>query len=54
MSKVFSELGFVKMEDGMITFLETTTKRDLAEAPANQKRENLNGIRKKIAICTIY
>lgn len=48
MSKVFSELGFVKMEDGMITFLETTTKRDLAEAPAYQKRERQMELEKRL------
>ena len=41
MSKVFSELGFVKIENGLVSFVETTVKRDLSEAPAykEQKRQ---------------
>lgn len=48
MSKVFFELGFVKIEDGVITFAETTTKRDLAEAPTYQKRERQIELEKKL------
>lgn len=39
MSQVFFELGFVKIEGGVITFAETTEKKALAEAPTYQKRE---------------
>lgn len=38
MSKVFSELGFVKIEDGFVSIVETTGKRDLSEAPSYQAR----------------
>jgi len=39
MSKVFSELGFVTIENGSVTFVETTEKRDLTEAPTYKERE---------------
>jgi single-stranded-DNA-specific exonuclease len=38
MSKVFSELGFVKIEDGFVSIVETIEKRDLSEAPSYQAR----------------
>ena len=40
MSKVFSELEFVKIESGVVTILEKTEKRDLAEAPTYKKRKS--------------
>ncbi len=39
MSQVFSELGFVTIEDGFISVLETGEKRDLSEAPSYKERE---------------
>lgn len=39
MSKVFSELGFVKIENGLVSVIETVGKRDLSEAPSYQERE---------------
>ncbi len=39
MSKVFSELGFVKIENGLVSVMETVGKRDLSEAPSYQERE---------------
>lgn len=39
MSKVFSELEFVKIEDGVVSILEITEKRDLAEAPTYIERK---------------
>ena len=38
MSKVFSELGFVKIEDGFVSVVETVGKRDLSEAPSYKER----------------
>ncbi|KXH87570.1 single-stranded-DNA-specific exonuclease RecJ [Sporosarcina sp. HYO08] len=38
MSQVFSELGFVKMENGLVSMIETAAKRDLSEAPTYQRR----------------
>ncbi len=40
MSKVFSELEFVKIESGVVTINEITEKRDLATAPAYKKRKH--------------
>jgi single-stranded-DNA-specific exonuclease len=40
MSKVFSELGFVTIKDGLISIAETTEKRDLKEAPAYIERKS--------------
>lgn len=39
MTKVFSELGFVKIENGFASIVETLGKRELAEAPAYKERE---------------
>lgn len=39
MSKVFFDLGFVKIENGVIMIEPTAGKRDLAEAPAYQERK---------------
>ncbi len=39
MSQVFSELGFVKIENGLVSVVETVGKRDLSEAPSYQQRE---------------
>ncbi|MCZ2258386.1 single-stranded-DNA-specific exonuclease RecJ [Sporosarcina sp. G11-34] len=39
MTKVFSELGFVKIENGFASVVEAPGKRDLAEAPAYKERE---------------
>lgn len=39
MSQVFSELGFVKIENGLVSVMETVGKRDLSEAPSYQERE---------------
>jgi len=40
MSKVFPELKFVTIKDGIISTVETTEKRDLQEAPAYQERKS--------------
>ncbi|WP_438311129.1 single-stranded-DNA-specific exonuclease RecJ [Sporosarcina sp. FA9] len=40
MTKVFFELGFVKIENGFTSVVEITGKRDLTEAPAYKEREN--------------
>ncbi|MFS0575326.1 single-stranded-DNA-specific exonuclease RecJ [Sporosarcina sp. 179-K 3D1 HS] len=39
MSRVFSELGFVKIENGLVSVVETGEKRDLAEAPSYRQRQ---------------
>lgn len=39
MTKVFYELEFVTLENGEITMAESAGKRDLAEAPSYQKRQ---------------
>ena len=39
MTKVFSELGFVKIENGFASIVETAGKRELTEAPAYKERE---------------
>ena len=39
MSQVFSELGFVKIENGLVSVVETVGKRDLSEATSYQERE---------------
>lgn len=48
MSQVFSDLGFVKIESGVITILEPTEKRQLTEAPTYQKRERKMELEKKL------
>lgn len=48
MSEVFSELGFVKMEDGLISFLDTNEKRDLTEASTYQRRVQKMELEKKL------
>jgi len=48
MSKVFSELGFVKIEKGLVYYVETTEKRDLTEAPTYQERERQIELEKKL------
>lgn len=48
MSKVFSDLGFVKIEDGVITMMETIEKRDLTEAPTYKKREQQMALEQKL------
>lgn len=48
MSKVFFELGFVKIEGGTIFFVETTDKRNLTEAPAYKERERQIELEKKL------
>ncbi len=40
MSKVFSELEFVKMKDGVLTYIESASKRVLSEAPSYKEREH--------------
>lgn len=40
MSKVFFDLGFVKIENGVVTIEPTAGKKDLAEAPAYQERKS--------------
>ena len=39
MTKVFFELGFVKIEDGVVFVCEPSSKRNLNEAPAYMERE---------------
>lgn len=48
MSKVFFELGFVKIEGGTILFVEVTEKRNLTEAPAYKEREQQIELEKKL------
>lgn len=48
MSEVFSDLGFVKIEDGVITMMETIEKRDLTEAPTYKKRERQMELEQKL------
>lgn len=48
MSKVFSELGFVKIEDGFVSVQETAGKRDLTEAPAYKERERQIELEKRL------
>lgn len=48
MSKVFSELGFVKIENGFVTFAETTEKRNLTEAPTYKERERQIALEEKL------
>lgn len=48
MSKVFSELGFVKIEQGLVTYVETTEKRKLTEAPAYKERERQIALEEKL------
>ena len=48
MSKVFSELGFVKIEDGFVSVQETVGKRDLTEAPAYKERERQIELEKRL------
>ncbi len=48
MSKVFSELGFVKIEDGFASVMETVGKRDLAEAPSYKERERQIELEKRL------
>ncbi len=48
MSKVFSELGFVKIENGFVIFVETTEKRTLTEAPAYKERERQIALEEKL------
>ena len=54
MSKVFSELGFVKIENGLVSVVETVGKRDLSEAPSYQERVSQIELEKNIAVRTIY
>lgn len=48
MSEVFSDLGFVKIEDGVITIIETNEKRNLTEAPTYQMRERQMELEQKL------
>ncbi len=48
MSHVFSDLGFVKIEDGVVTILDPTEKRQLTEAPTYKKRERKMELEKKL------
>lgn len=48
MSEVFSDLRFVKIEDGVITMMETIEKRDLTEAPTYKKRERQMELEQKL------
>ena len=48
MSKVFSELGFVKIEDGFASVMETVGKRDLTEAPSYKERERQIELEKRL------
>lgn len=48
MTQVFLELDFVKAEKGIISFQETTTKRDLAEAPIYIEREQQMALEQKL------
>jgi len=48
MSKVFFELGFVKIENGAASVLEITEKRDLAEAPSYKERQRQMELEEKL------
>lgn len=48
MSKVFSDLEFVKIEDGVLTIMETSEKRDLTTAPTYKKREGQMELEQKL------
>ena len=48
MSKVFSELGFVKIENGFASVMETVGKRDLTEAPSYKERERQIELEKRL------
>lgn len=41
MSQVFFELGFVTINDGIITLNQTKLKRDLTEAPSYQQKKEM-------------
>lgn len=48
MSKVFSELGFVKIKDGFVSVMETVGKKDLTEAPSYKERERQIELEKRL------
>lgn len=48
MSQVFFELGFITVENRMISFVETTSKKALSEAPAYIKREQQMALEQKL------
>lgn len=48
MSEVFSDLEFVKIDNGVVTILEPTEKRQLTEAPTYKKRERKMELEKKL------
>lgn len=48
MSMVFSELEFVKIEDGFVSIVETIEKRDLSDAPSYKARARQMELEKKL------
>ena len=48
MSKVFSELGFVKIEDGFVSVVETVGKRDLPKHHLIKSGERQIELEKKL------
>ena len=48
MTKVFSELGFVKIENGLAFVIEDAGKKNLSEAPSYQQREQQIALEEKL------
>ena len=48
MTKVFSELGFVKIENGLAFVIEDAGKKSLSEAPSYQQREQQIALEEKL------
>lgn len=48
MSKVFSELEFVRIENGFASVMETAGKRELSDAPSYKERERQIELEKKL------
>ena len=54
MTKVFSELGFVKIENGLAFVIEDAGKKSLSEAPSYQTARASDRIGRDACIRTIY
>ncbi|WP_332647218.1 single-stranded-DNA-specific exonuclease RecJ [Lysinibacillus sp. 54212] len=52
MTKVFFELGFVKIEDGLTTVLDNAPKRELSEAPSYKMRSEQIELEQKLLYAT--
>ncbi|MEK3934095.1 single-stranded-DNA-specific exonuclease RecJ [Sporosarcina sp. FSL W7-1349] len=53
-SQVFSELGFVKIENGVASVVETADKRDLAEAPSYRQRQRQIELEKRLLYASYF